>query len=523
MESSDVLEAGTITSGAHISYWTESNTHPFPTESLTRDLETDVVIVGGGLAGISIAYFLTQAGRKVALVEDGYIGSGETCRTTAHLSTALDDSYVKLEKNFGKRDTRIIAESHREAIDLIEHIIRKENIDCDFERLSGYLFLHPTDKNDSLQKELKVALRSGVNVQELMQVPGIPGEKNCLCFPRQAQLHPLKYLMGLCRVIDKNGGKLFTETHASEINPGGIRTSNGFTIKATHVVIATHAPVNDRYTMVLKQVPYRSYVIAALVEKNILPKAFWWDTGDQSVKGNTPYHYVRLQVYSDKYDLLLCGGEDHVVGNADLEVDRYSLLERWTREQFPIKDVVSKWSGEILMPMDSIAFIGRSPWYKDNVYMVTGDSGSGFTYGTIAGVLITDLITGRKNKWERIYRPSRFTFKTSGRFLKTLKDDFGSTLKKWFYSDGMDISLLEKGDAKILKLGRDICGVFRDENGKLHIVSASCTHLGCILVWNRYEKTWDCPCHGSRFTYEGKVINGPANRDLHVYNDKIIN
>lgn len=521
MEPVNKLEGGIVTSGTRVSYWIESATLPV-TQSLDQNIETEVVIVGGGLAGLSIAYCLTQAGRKVVLVEDGFIGSGETGRTTAQLCTALDERYYELENMFGFENAKLIAESHRAAIGFVEQTIKKESIDCDFERVNAYLFLHPSDTYDSLKKELEAATRVGIKVTELEQVPALPAEGKCLCFANQAQFHPLKYLSGLCQAIEENGGKLFTETHISEINHTEITTSKGFTIKAGHIVVATNAPVNSKYLPMLKQWAYRTYVIGALVKKNVLPKALWWDTGDQAVKDNPPYHYVRLQAYNDTHDLLLCGGEDHGVGDTSFKKDKYVLLEEWARERFPVEEVVSKWSGEILVPMDSIAFIGRAPWGHDNIYLVTGDSGTGMTYGTIAGMLISDLITGKENEWEKIYKPSRFTLKASRPFFQTLKGDFEAMVKKWFFKDGIDLSSIKNGEAKLIELEGEKCGVYRDKESKLHIVSAECTHLGCLVAWNCDEKSWDCPCHGSRFTCDGKVINGPANADLHAYGEHLV-
>jgi glycine/D-amino acid oxidase-like deaminating enzyme/nitrite reductase/ring-hydroxylating ferredoxin subunit len=510
-----------LTAGKHVSCWYEPSVQFKTYPALKENLETGAVIVGGGLAGLSVAYNLSQAGIKVVLVEDGLIGSGETGRTTAQLVTALDERYFEMEENFGLEKTKLIAESHQAAIDFVERTIKKENIDCDFDRVNGYLFLHPTDRSESLKKELEAATRAGISIKELEEVPCVPAEGNCLCFSNQAQIHPVKYLMGLCKAIEEKGGRIFTETHASKIDYTGIVSKDGYIIKAKHVVVATNAPVNDTYAMMLKQWPFRSYVIGALVKKDTLPKAFWWDTGDHTIKDCVPYHYVRLHTYSNEYDLLIIGGEDHRVGNTraegTTEEDRYSLLEEWTRKRFPVEEVVSRWSGEVLVPMDALAYIGRNPWDKDNVYIVTGDCGIGMTHCTIAGILITDLITGKENKWTKLYNPYRFTLKASGPFFKMLKDDLVSVLKKWFYTDTVELSDIQNGEAKIVELEGQKCGAFRDANGHLHIVSAECTHLKCMVVWNNDEQSWDCPCHGSRFTYMGKVINGPAINDLQAY------
>jgi glycine/D-amino acid oxidase-like deaminating enzyme/nitrite reductase/ring-hydroxylating ferredoxin subunit len=513
---SDNTESGKLSAGKNIPCWFEPEIHTNLFPELNCDLETDVVIVGGGLAGLTTAYCLIQTGKKIILIEDGFIGSGETGRTTAQIVTALDDRYFNMEKIFGKENTALIAESHKTAIEFIEKTVQKEKIDCDFKRINGYLFLHDSDEEESLKKELNALHRSGLEAHLLDDTPGMLVKEKCILYPNQAQFQPMKYLMGLCRAIEKKGGKIFTNTHATEIDTHGIKSGKGFTIKADHVVVATNAPVNDKYAMILKQWAYRSYVIGALIKKNSLPQALWWDTGDHEKTGSAPYHYVRLHSYNDDYDLLISGGEDHLAGQA-LEIseeERYAILEKWTRERFPIQEVVSKWSGEVLVPMDSIAFIGRNRFDKDNVYIITGDSGIGMTYCTIGGILITDLINDLKNKWEDIYKPSRFTLPASMPFFRMLKEDIIAVLKKWFYTDSVELSTIRENEASIVNLDGKKCGAYRDSRGQLFLVSAECTHLKCMVTWNNDEKSWDCPCHGSRFTFSGKVINGPANEDL---------
>jgi len=526
MKTNNNPEDARITSGKNISYWTDTSTSP-EQNPLKENLETDVVIVGGGLAGLSVAYCLIQTGKKVILIEDGFIGSGETGRTTAHFVTALDDRYYNLENIFDEEKTKLIAESHMMAIDFVERTVKKENIDCGFERVKGYLFLHPSDKKDALQQELKAALKAGVEIKEVDEAPGILRVEKALCFLNQAQFHPLKYLNGLCKAIEHKGGKIFTGTHASKINHEGIITAKGFTVKAKHVVVATNSPVNNLYTMFSKQYAYRTYVIGALVKKDLLPKMLWWDTGDfESNSKIPPYHYVRVQPYNEQYDLLMSGGEDHPTAETSKtnvpEENRYILLEKWTRNYFPIGKIVYKWSGQVMEPMDGVAFIGRNPLDYNNVYIITGDSGNGMTHCSFAGLLINDLIDGKENKWEKLYSPLRFTLKESGGAIQLLTNDLVYVLKKWFYTGNVELSSIKNGEAGIVKLDGKKCGAYRDESGKLYLVSAECTHLKCMVLWNNDEKSWDCPCHGSRFTYEGKVINGPANFDLPAYSENAV-
>jgi glycine/D-amino acid oxidase-like deaminating enzyme/nitrite reductase/ring-hydroxylating ferredoxin subunit len=507
---------GIISAGSNISCWFEPGmgTDHFP--RLESDLETEVVIVGGGIGGLSVAYHLSKAGKKVVLVEDGFIGSGETGRTTAHLVTALDLRYYKMKKHFSETQLRLIAESHMEAIRTVEQIIREEKIDCDFRQVDGYLFRAPGDDEDTLIKELNAGKELGLPLEWMDHVPGLPSGNNCLRFPGQVEIHPLKYILGLCRAIEKRGGKIFIETHAKDIGHKGIVTEKGHRIKAAHVVVATNAPVNDKYAMMLKQWAYRSYVMAAKIKKGILPHAFWWDTG---AKDSHAYHYVRLQDYSVTHDLLISGGEDHLAGLAKAEhlkeEERYAVLEKWTRERFPIEEITHRWSGEILMPLDTIAFIGRNQWDHGNVFIVTGDAGLGMTYCSIAGVIIKDLILGKENRYEKIYSPARFSWTASKPFFRMLKGDLLEIFKKWFGTvSGPELSAISCGTAAIVKIKNKRCGAYRDDENRLHIVSADCSHLKCLVQWNGDEKSWDCPCHGSRFTYTGRVINGPANKDL---------
>ncbi|MBC7652267.1 MAG: FAD-binding oxidoreductase, partial [Deinococcales bacterium] len=414
----------TITSGENMSVWFDPFNELISYEPLNSDIDTDILVIGGGISGLTTAYCLAKEGRKVVLVEDGCIGSGESGRTTAHLTCALDDRYFELEKIFDETTAHLAANSHIKAIEWIANTVKLNNIHCHFKRVDGYLFLHASDTNETLEKEYHATKRAGIITEMLQTIPGIEAEegKGCIKFSNQAQFHILLYLKGLADAFTKLGGKIFTQSKAENITTEGA-TVNGFAIKANHIVVATNTPVNDWVTMHTKQWPYRTYVIGAKVLKGKLPYALWWDTGDKESKWvSKPYHYVRLAEHDNEHDVLISGGEDHRTGQSMeegiIEEDRYARLIEWTKKRFPsIEDVAFQWSGQVMEPIDSMAYIGKNPG-DDNIYIITGDSGNGMTHGTLGGIIITDIITGKDNPWIEIYSPSRITLKTTSDYLE---------------------------------------------------------------------------------------------------------
>ena len=500
------------TSGSNMPVWAEGKRGPLH-PALKADISADVCIIGAGIAGLSTAYLLAQAGKSVVVLEDGEIGSGDTGRTTAHLSTALDDRYYELERLHGRELTRLAAESHSVAIDTIEAIVRAENISCDFERLDGYLFVPPEGDLLELEEELQAAQRAGIMVEWATRVPMENFNTGpCLRFPRQGQFHPLKYIHGLVRGIERNGGKIFCFTHAADVQggtPALVRTAAGPAVQANSVVIATNAPIAETYGLYTANAAYRSYAIAAQVPRGWVTRALYWDTPD-------PYHYVRLQEGGvSGHDLLIVGGEDHKTGQADDYEERFERLEAWARERFSkLGQVEYRWSGQVMEPVDGLAFIGRHPLRKQNVYIATGDSGHGMTHGTIAGLLLRDLIAGCNHRWARLYDPSRITIRA---FAELTQENLNvaEQLADWVKDpDVASIDQIAPGQGATLQDGWIKLAIYRDEQGVYHRRSAVCPHLSCIVTWNSSEKSWDCPCHGSRFDPYGTVINGPAKDNL---------
>lgn len=502
-------------SGETFSIWMKTADVPVRSP-LSENKHADVCIVGAGIAGMTTAYLLGREGKSVIVLDDGRIGGGMTERTTAHLSSAIDDRYFEIERIHGKKGAQLAAHSHSAAIDRIEAIVAEEGIDCDFERLDGYLFAPPGDAKEVLERELKAAHSAGLT--DVVQVERAPvgfDTGMCLRFPRQGQFHPLKYLTGLARAIERDGGRIFTGTHASTIKGGPsarVETSSRHVVTAGAIVMATNTPVNNLVTIHTKQASYITYVVGARIPRGSVTRALYWDTLD-------PYHYVRLQSVSgegDDYDLLIVGGEDHKTGQADDGAERHARLETWARERFPmIEKIEYRWSGQVLEPVDGVAFIGRNPGDPQNVFIATGDSGMGMTHGTIAGILITDLIMGRECPWVPLYSPSRRSLRSLVTFSKENLNVAAQYVEDYF--TGGDVGSVEEiapDEGAVLRRGLTKVAVCRDKQGALIERSAVCPHLGCIVSWNSLEKTWDCPCHGSRFDRYGQVVQGPANSDL---------
>lgn len=513
------MQIGKETSGFTQPLWLDSVGRPdFP--SIDTDINTNICIIGGGISGLTTAYCLAREGKRVVVLEDGKIGSGETGRTTAHLSNAFDDHYTEIEKLHGIEVAKLVAQSHTAAINFIENIIKHENIECDFLRLDGYLFTKTDSNSNLISEEYQAAQRAGVNHLSLGTTPpeNIFPMAHYLCFGDQGQFHPIKYLNGLAKAITNYGGSIFENTHATQVTGGKspcVRVNHGYEISADAIIVATNSPINNRYTMHTKQVANRTYVIVGTIPKNSLKTALYWDTAE-------PYHYIRLQKcdknLSENFgdcDLLIIGGEDHRTGSMLDTHMPFKCLEAWARVNFPqIQRFTHQWSGQILEPLDYLGFIGNSPLDTENIFIVTGDSGNGMTHGTIASILITDLIMGRHQVWKDIYDPSRKPMKKINEFFKHNLETSLTYLNYLTQGTIPEIHQLKPGCAALIKQGLKKIAAYRDHDGKLYTCSAICPHLKSIVQWNSAERTWDCPAHGSRFSFTGEVINGPAYVDL---------
>ena len=411
MKGTNELFDGDRTSGYNTPVWM-LNTEQQKFGALTGSMKTEVLIIGGGIAGLMTAYQLLKNGKQVIVVEDGEIGSGETGRTSAHLTYSLDTQYADLESRFGTEDTQLIADAHKTAIDWIENIVQQEMIDCHFKRVDGFLFAHPSDDSDIIEKEYETTKRIGLKTDLHESVPGFAkaNKKQCLHLPGQAQFHVLRFLNGLAEAIVRKGGQIFTHSIALEVKENSAKV-NGFEVTADHIVIATNSPIAGPLVTHTKQWAYRTYVIALKIPKGTEP-ALWWDTGDQEAPWvQKPYHYVRTEEGNDEHDFLIVGGEDHRTGQDDKEdltaESRYKNLETWAKAHFEnVGEIAANWSGQVINTVDGIGFAGRNPG-SETTYIITGDCGNGITNAATGARIITDLILGNENKWAKIFDPDR--------------------------------------------------------------------------------------------------------------------
>jgi glycine/D-amino acid oxidase-like deaminating enzyme/nitrite reductase/ring-hydroxylating ferredoxin subunit len=492
---------------------------------MTGDESADICVVGAGIAGLTTAYLLAQAGRSVVVVDEKPVAGGESGRTSAHLASAVDDRFYEIERLHGEAGSRVQYESHAAAIDLIEQVARDEDLSCDFRRLDAYLFLGGTDTPDVLDKELAAAERAGfVDVERLAEasVKGVTTGP-CLRFGRQGRFHPLKYLSALARRLTQMGVRIRCGSRVKDVAGGQVVRVNvegGHTVTAKAAVCATNvpSPVNSWAGIYTKEAPYRTYMVALTVPRGAVTDALYWDTPD-------PYHYVRLDpadagaAGDGSHDLLLVGGEDHKTGQhttAEEQEAHFRDLEAWTRAKFPsVGALAYRWSGQVYEPDDCVAFIGQAPTSgMENVYVITGDSGMGLTHGTLGARLVTDLILGKPNPWADLYDPARKKLKAGTEWLKENLNAAAQYVDYVTPGEASDAKDIQPGHGAVIRRGLHKVACYRDEHGAVHECSAVCTHLAGVVRWNDAEKSWDCPVHGSRFDAKGKVLTGPAIDDL---------
>ncbi|MBV9541681.1 MAG: FAD-dependent oxidoreductase, partial [Alphaproteobacteria bacterium] len=448
---------------------------------------------------------------SVAVFDAGQPGGGMTSRTSGHLTFESDDYYHELIRVHGKDKANAYYRSQAAAVDRIEEIARLEGIACDFDRVDGYLFAANADDEKTIEDEYTAARESGFTLAEL--VPTVPSLKTrkAVRFPYQARFHVLKYLTGLVAALEKRSVHIYGSTRVASVKEDGdvvhLKSENGHDIRARHVVMATNTPTNDLVAIHTKQAPYRTYVFATPVPKGSVIDALIWDSED-------PYHYIRIQPREND-DLLIVGGEDHKSGMESDGAARIAKLRRWAEALFgPLPELEYEWSGQIYEPVDFVSFDGLNPGDK-RTYVITGDSGEGLTSGVAGAMLIADLIKGSADKdTTELYDPTRKSLRTAPTFIDENADVPANLAEHLTGGEVESLDALKPGQGGLVRQGTRKIAAYRDDKGALHLVSSTCTHLGCVVHFNPFERCWDCPCHGSQFSVDGAVLAGPANSPL---------
>lgn len=517
------------TSGETDSVWvhTEPYTNRPHFPKLSQDLQTDVCVIGSGIAGVSISYELVKRGFKVVMIEAREVLSGETGRTSGHLSNALDAGYIEIEKKHGSSGAKAAADSHSWALRYVGDVSKQLGIECEYRQLPGYQISQSPkgekghdEEVKEMKEEVKKVSELGIKAtfQEGYAIKGWDGkvdQRDAAIFPEQATFHPTKYVIGILKwLADQPNFSCYTRTRMMSVEEKGLLTTkevqvgtmDGHTITCKDAVEATCVPL-QKLSIVAQMEFFRTYCIAIRVPKGSIEDCLIDDEAD-------PYHYVRFTACDEKDDYLIIGGGDHKVGQ-EQENGRFAELETWVRERFSQAGSVDyKWSGQIFEPVDFVAYIGKNQG-KSHTYVVTGDSGNGLTHGTIAGKLIADEIQGVENPWAKLYNPKRIPALSTLPSMIAHDLQINSQYKRFLQSDIKDIEELPIGCGGVLnpQTSKPIA-VYKDESGGVHKYSAICPHLQGVVCWNHTEKSWDCPIHGSRFSKDGVQIMGPAKAGL---------
>ncbi|HVG42474.1 MAG TPA: FAD-dependent oxidoreductase [Chitinophagaceae bacterium] len=499
--------------GAQTSLWQAQIPDFEPKNTADFNGQYDVVLVGGGMTGVVTGLLLQKAGLKCLIAEAYTLCFGTTGGTTAHLNTFFDNDYHQMVKDFGETDAQLVAGAAQRAVDLVRENVTQYNIDCGFEDRDGFVYAQDDKQAELLQDILKASKKVGVTVKETDIIPVLVPFQQAIVYHGQAQFHPTKYVLALASEFEKAGGVIVQQCRVTDVKDaqdlGLIVESEKGNIKARNVIYATHIPPNIN-VLHFRCAPYRSYAMAVTLKDGAYPEGLAYDMYD-------PYHYYRTQeVDGKKY--LIAGGEDHKTAHETNTEECFRHLESHLSKYFNVDEIAYKWSSQYYEPADGLAYIGHLPGAPSNVFVATGYGGNGMTYSHIAAITLSEILTGRDSDFIEVFDPARV--KMVAGFSAFVKENADVVAKFFGMRIGQDkitaLAELAPGEAKVVKYNGDSIALYKDDNGNLHAVNPVCTHAKCIVAWNNAEKTWDCPCHGARYDASGKVLTGPARKDLEV-------
>ena len=490
------------------SYWLEHADVRYP--PLQDELEVDVAVIGAGITGVTAAYLLAQHGTSVALVERGGVAHGATGYTTAKLTVGHAVIYRHLVESFGVEVARGYAASNQQALDWIAAVVEERGIDCDFERTANFVYTESAAHVQELEREAEAARAAGIEATMTTDTDLPFPVRAAVRVDAQAQFHPWKYAAALAAATAEAGGHVFEETRATHVRAGDpcvVETPAG-SIRAAHVIVATQLPFLDRGLYFAKAHPQKSYAVAGPADD--APRGMY-------ISVEEPVRSIRSTPGPDGKRLLIVGGEGHKPGAEPNTGERYARLERFMDERFAGTEAAYRWSTHDFVPADRLPYIGRLRRGDDRVLVATGYAKWGLTKGTMAAGILVDAVLGRPNEWAHLYDATRLDARRSVRRLATENVQVGFH----FFRDRLarprtveEVERLAPGEGRVVRIGAKQYAVHRDDEGRLHTLSARCTHLGCIVGWNPADRAWECPCHGSRFAADGTLVQGPATADL---------
>ncbi len=499
------------------SYWEESiDFDAFP--RLDADKQFDVVVVGGGITGITSAYMLVNEGFKVAVVEAGRLLNGTTGHTTAKVTAQHDLIYNEFIQNIGQDHAKLYYEANIEAVNFIKETVKQLQIDCDFSEQDAYLYATTDQYARKLEAEAKAYKKLGINGELVDQMPVDMDIKSALVMKDQAQFHPIKYLSHLIQVIKEKGGAIFENTTAVNVETGKqptVLTKDGGRITGDFVLSCTHFPFYEGIGLYSTRLyADRSYILAVETTKPF--------PGGMYISADQPTRSMR-SVMIDGKEMVLIAGESHKTGQGENTILHYEALASFGEQTFGLKNIHYRWSAQDLVTLDKVPYIGAITSDQPNLLIATGFRKWGMSNGTAAALLFRDMVKGEENHFQQLYTPSRINMDPSLKNFFTQNANVAAQLVKGKLElPDQDIEDLAKDEAAIVSVKGERKGAYKDKEGTVHIVDTTCTHVGCEVGWNEAERTWDCPCHGSRFSYTGEVIEGPAEKPLQQYDYKMI-
>ncbi|WHZ04141.1 FAD-dependent oxidoreductase [Neobacillus sp. YX16] len=497
-------------------YWREIELPTF--EKLNEDKTVDVVIVGAGITGITAAYLLAKEGVKVAVLEAGGVLNGTTGHTTAKLTAQHGLIYDELISHFGEEKAKQYFESASNAIKFVETTVKEKGIECDFSQQDAYVYATSDHYAQKLETEWAAYQRLGIDGDLVGNIPFDIQIKSALLMRNQAQYHPLKFLKGLLDEAVNSGCSFYENTVADtiedeETSQPKVVTKDGHHVTCRHVIISSHFPFYDKPGLYFARMyADRSYAIGIKTDMKY--------PGGMYISADSPTRSIRYTPIEGG-NLLILGGENHKTGQGMDTLRHYLALESFAKEVFDLSEYHYRWSAQDLVSLDKVPYIGPITASKEHILVATGYKKWGMTSGILAAHILTDYIINRDNPYKDLFSPSRFDADPDIKSIVTTNADVAKHLIKgkleFVPKDPGD---LKNGEGSVVMHNGQRAGAYKDENGKLYIVDTTCTHLGCECEWNHAEKSWDCPCHGSRFSYEGDVIEGPAKKPLKYVGDK---